>query len=80
MAGNHAPSTISALRIVASTFGVLAGVGGLTHGVGEVLQGNVAPDGIFIDSWTQGPIATNMGGDPAMTIVPRICWRPASSA
>jgi hypothetical protein len=40
----------SAARIVASIFGVLAGVGGLTHGIGEVLQGNVAPSGIVINS------------------------------
>lgn len=63
---------ISAARIAASTFGVLAGLGGMTHGVGEVLQGNVAPGGIFINSWTQGPIATNMGGEPGITIVPNM--------
>lgn len=62
----------SAARMVASTFGVLSGLGGITHGVGEVLQGNIAPEGIFINSWTQGPIATGMGGEPAMTIVPSL--------
>ena len=41
-------------------------------GIGEVLQGNVAPDGIWIHSWTQGPIATNMGGEPGITIVPNL--------
>jgi hypothetical protein len=50
----------------------LAGLGGLTHGVGEVLQGNVKPDGIVVNSWTQGPIATNMGGEPGITIVPNL--------
>lgn len=54
----------------ASAFGVLAGIGGLTHGVGEVLQGNVAVDGVFLDSWTVGPIARNMGGEPGLTILP----------
>lgn len=62
----------SAASVVASLFGVLAGLGGLTHGVGEVLQGNVAADGIFINSWTEGPIATNMGGEPGITIVPNL--------
>lgn len=62
----------SAAGMVASLFGVLAGLGGITHGIGEALQGNVAPDGIIVDSWTQGPIATNMGGEPAMTIVPNL--------
>jgi hypothetical protein len=62
----------SAARATALIFGVLAGLGGLTHGIGEVLQGSVKPDGIIINSWTQGPIATNMGGEPGMTIVPNL--------
>jgi hypothetical protein len=72
MASKKALTNISASRTVASIWGVLAGLGGLTHGIGEVLQGNVAPDGIIIDSWTAGPIATNMDGEPAMTIVPNL--------
>jgi len=62
----------SAAVMVATIFGILAGLGGLTHGIGEVLQGNVAPDGLVVNSWTQGPIASNMGGEPAMTIVPNL--------
>jgi hypothetical protein len=50
----------------------MAGWGGLTHGVGEILQGNITPSEMWIASWTQGPIATHMGGDPAMTIVPNL--------
>ncbi len=72
MEGKNALSNISAARIMASIFGVLAGLGGLTHGIGEMLQGNITPSGVFIDSWTQGPIATHMGGDPGMTIVPNL--------
>ncbi|MGB7296919.1 MAG: hypothetical protein WBC70_15145 [Candidatus Aminicenantales bacterium] len=45
---------------------------GILHGVGEVLQGNVAPEGIIIESWTRGPLAEHMGGDPGMTIVPNL--------
>ena len=63
---------LSGAIMVATLFGVLAGIGGLTHGVGELLQGNTAPAGIIINSWTQGPIATNMGGEPAMTIAPNL--------
>jgi hypothetical protein len=72
MEGKNALTTISAASVVASIVGVLSGLGGLTHGIGETLQGNVAPDDIIINSWTQGPIATNMGGEPAMTIVPNL--------
>lgn len=65
------PSIINmAANIIASIFGVLGGLGGITHGIGETLQGNVVPEGIIINSWTQGPIAANMGGEPGMTIVP----------
>ncbi len=72
MADNNRFSKFSAARAAASVAGVLSGLGGITHGVGEVLQGNVAPEGIFIMSWTQGPIATNMGGEPAMTLAPNL--------
>jgi hypothetical protein len=72
MQSKNASTKFSAARTIASVFGVLAGLGGLTHGIGETLQGNVAPDGIAIDSWTQGPIAAYMGGEPAMTIVPNL--------
>jgi hypothetical protein len=65
-------NAFSAARGTALPFGILAGLGGLIHGIGEVLQGNVKPDGIIINSWTQGPIATNMGGEPGMTIVPNL--------
>jgi len=68
----NASTGTGASRIVASVFGVLAGLGGITHGIGEVLQGNVAPSGIIIESWTQGPIAAYMGGEPGMTVVPNL--------
>jgi hypothetical protein len=61
-----------AARLTSSVFGILAGVGGLVHGIGEILQGDVRPDGIIVNSWTVGPIATNMGGEPGMTIVPNL--------
>ena len=63
---------ISAARLVASIFGILAGMGGMMHGPGEILQGNVAPGGIAFNSWTVEPIATNVGGEPAMSLVPSL--------
>jgi hypothetical protein len=39
---------INATRVVASSFGVLAGLAGLIAGFFEVLQGNVVPDGYWI--------------------------------
>jgi hypothetical protein len=67
---SSAHSTAAVLE--AAAFGILAGLGAMTHGIGEVLQGSVAPDGLIINSWTQGPIAANLGGEPAMTIVPNL--------
>ena len=72
MEGNNDSTGRSAAGATASVFGILAGLGGFYHGIGEILQGNVAPGGIVINSWTQGPIATNMGGEPAMTVVPSL--------
>lgn len=61
---------VGAAEATATVFGVLAGIGGITHGIGEVLQGNVAVNGLAIDSWTSGPIARDLGGDPGFTILP----------
>ena len=72
MKGRANLANTSASSIIAKIFGVLAGLGGLTHGIGEVLQGNVSTDGIWIYSWAQGPIATNMGGEPGITVVPNM--------
>ena len=72
MEGKNDLNNVSAAKLTASIFGILSGLGGLTHGVGETLQGNVSPDGTIINSWTQGPIAAYMDGDPGMTIVPNL--------
>jgi hypothetical protein len=47
--------------------GIFAGVGGATHGPGEILQGNVAPTDVMIKAW---PSLTALNGEPAMTIIP----------
>lgn len=58
------------MRVLAAAGGVLAGIGGLVHGIGEVLQGSGSPGGIVFESWTTGGIASNLGGEPAMSLVP----------
>lgn len=60
----------SAMARVAGTFGALSGLGGLRHAAGEMLQGNTATDGIMIESWADGPLATRMDGEPGLTILP----------
>lgn len=58
---------LSKTRVAASAIGVFAGLGGASHGPGEMLQGNIAPDGLVIEAW---PELTVLKGEPAMTIVP----------
>lgn len=65
-------TNIRAARMVASLFGILAGIGGMMHGPGEILQGSVPPGGIVFNSWTVEPIATNVGGEPAMSVIPNL--------
>jgi hypothetical protein len=38
----------NATKIFTSTFGAIMALAGIEHGIGEVLQGNVAPNGIMI--------------------------------
>jgi hypothetical protein len=52
---------------VASILGIFAGIGGASHGPGEILQGNIAPDGFIIEAW---PALTLLAGEPAMTLIP----------
>lgn len=62
----------NATRVTVSTFGGLVALAGLEHGIGEALQGNVAPARIFISSWAgPGPFDA-LGGEPALTIVPNL--------
>jgi hypothetical protein len=56
---------ISRTRAAASIVGVFAGLGGASHGPGEMLQGNVAPSGIMIEAWPELTMT-----QPAMTIIP----------
>ena len=62
--------TFEAAKLISQNFGILGGIGAGIHGVGEIIQGNIKPDNIFIPSWTTGPIALYFDGDPAITIFP----------
>ena len=61
-----------ATRVAASLFGVFAGFGGPEHGYFEILQGNVKPDGLYIEA--MGPPCNpeeiwNLC-EPALTVIP----------
>ncbi len=60
----------SATQVTVSTFGVIMGLAGIEHGIGEVLQGNVAPGGLMFPSWPDSAFFSSVAGEPAMTIIP----------
>ncbi|XHH09122.1 MAG: hypothetical protein ACFCUE_00440 [Candidatus Bathyarchaeia archaeon] len=55
------------LALAASALGIFAGLGGASHGPGEMLQGHIAPSNLYIQAW---PSLTALSGEPAMTIIP----------
>ena len=61
-----------AVRLTASLMGLSAGIASLEHGIFEVLQGSVLPEGFFISSIgppCQPELIWN-SCEPALTIIP----------
>lgn len=50
-----------------TVIGVVMGLGGATHGPGEILQGSVETSGLVIEAW---PSLTALAGEPAMSFIP----------
>jgi hypothetical protein len=63
---------LSAVRVVASTFGILVGVAGIEHGIFEILQGNVKPDGLLIDAIGPAQSFWEYSSETALTIIPNM--------
>lgn len=62
----------SATAVVVAVLGTLVGLAGVEHGIGEMLQGPVRPDGLFILSWPEAAALEVLSGEPAMTVVPNL--------
>lgn len=62
----------SATCISISTFGVLVGLIGIEHGLGAILQGDVAPESLLFPSWPDAAFFRILNGEPALTIVPNL--------
>jgi len=60
------------LRTVVGAFGVIVAVAGVEHGIGEILEGPVAPSSIVIESWPDTRAFAILNGEPAMTIIPNL--------
>ena len=61
-----------ATRINVATIGVLFGISGMTHGFGEILQGNRPTNGLIINAIAAGSSWSRWtaGGEGAFTIIP----------
>lgn len=59
-----------ATMTLSSTLGILAGIMGIEHGIGEVLEGYRPTESIFILSWPNSAFFEIMSGEPAMTVIP----------
>ncbi|UEL27146.1 hypothetical protein [Pseudarthrobacter sp. L1SW] len=64
----HAPPG-RALRTVVGVFGLLAALAGMEHGIGEILQGPVAPGGPVFRSWPGNEAFGILDGEPAFTVL-----------
>jgi hypothetical protein len=62
----------NATSVTVSTFGVIMGLAGVEHGIGEILQGNIAPSGVMFPSWPGSPFFRIVNGEPAMSIIPNL--------
>lgn len=69
---SSARRSASATRVVVSTFGAVVAFAGLEHGLGEVVQGPVAPAGLAIESWPNVKAFEILAGEPAMTVIPNL--------
>jgi len=59
-----------ATKVTASTMGVLVGLAGIDHGIFEMLQGNVRPDGLMIAAIGPAQRFWQYGEETALTIIP----------
>jgi hypothetical protein len=59
--------------VVISIFGILAGLAGMEHGVGEIRQGSTRPDTLLIQSWPDTAAFAVLAGEPALTVLPTYC-------
>jgi hypothetical protein len=85
------PTYHRATTATVAAFGAVAGLAGVEHGIGEILQGPVRPDRPVIESWPDSEAFAVLNGGPALTVIPSlaisgvpddsgVAQRPAGSA
>lgn len=55
-------------KLALSTFGVILGIAGIEHGIGEILQGSAKPSSMVFESWPNSEVYEVLAGEPAFTI------------
>jgi hypothetical protein len=59
-----------ATRISVSTLGIIFGIGGISHGIFKILQGNTPTGGMIISAISQAQPIWAHGNEIAFTIIP----------
>jgi hypothetical protein len=62
----------SATGVAVAVLGMLIALAGVEHGVGEILQGPVRPNGPLIMSWPDATALEILSGEPALTVIPNL--------
>ena len=62
----------NASRIMLSTFGLLVGLSGIEHGIGEILQGDIVPSAMIFPSWPDSAFFRVLNGEPALSLIPNL--------
>jgi hypothetical protein len=63
---------VGAAHVCIGTFGVLAAVAAVEHGVGEIMQGFHPAGSVIFQSWPDSPAFASLNGEPALTLVPNL--------
>lgn len=74
MEKNGRSTSNKATRIYASTLGILVGLAGVEHGILEVLQGNVKPNGIMVDAIGPEQKLWELATETVLTIIPSMLF------
>jgi hypothetical protein len=60
------------MRNVIAAFGLVVAMAGIEHGIGEILEGPVAPPALVFRSWPDTAAFEVLNGEPALTIIPNL--------
>jgi len=66
----HSITEKNASSVVSSILGIYSGLLGFEHGIGEILQGNLAVPDIKINAYGSTGLPFPFGHEPAMTLLP----------